>query len=376
MRMTKILVIEDEAILREEMVEWLTLEDYEAIGAEDGVIGVECALKYQPGLIVCDITMPRLDGYGVFLELHANPATAHIPFIFLSARAALEDIRRGMTLGADDYITKPFTRGELLLAIETRLEKKAAQEREFRGQIDHLEQALVQEQEERLLRAKLVGMFSHDFRNQLTVIMASATLVRDYAERLTEQRRRERMDSIEASARLLLQMLDDMLIVVQMETGSLEMKSESLNVGQFIQGIIEEFRIVSGETHQLDFDCRFRDSLVVDPRLLRQIVANLVSNAIKYSPAGSAVRITLDQRDGQYTIAVNDQGIGMPEADKQSLFNAFRRGTNVGKIAGTGLGLAIVKQALDLLGGAIEVESEVGNGTAMIVTLPCVFSNG
>jgi CheY-like chemotaxis protein len=97
--MPKILVIEDETILREEVAEWLTLEDYEAITAENGMAGLEAAFRLRPDLIACDITMPLLDGYGVLLELNTNPATADIPFIFVTARAAHEDMRRGMDLG-------------------------------------------------------------------------------------------------------------------------------------------------------------------------------------------------------------------------------------------------------------------------------------
>src|SRR5690349_8908794 len=117
--MTKILVIEDEKILREEVADWLMLEDYEAMSAEDGIAGVEAAFRHLPDLIICDITMPRLDGHGVLLELRANSTTADIPFIFVTARASYEDVRTGMDLGADDYITKPFTRLELLTAIQT-----------------------------------------------------------------------------------------------------------------------------------------------------------------------------------------------------------------------------------------------------------------
>src|SRR5258707_7943590 len=124
--MTKILVIEDEAMLRKEVLDILTFEGYEAIGAEDGLAGVECARRERPDLIVCDITMPRLDGYGVLLEIQANPATTDIPFIFVTARASHEDTRKGMASGADDYITKPFTRLDLLQAVKAPLEKKIA----------------------------------------------------------------------------------------------------------------------------------------------------------------------------------------------------------------------------------------------------------
>src|SRR5260221_10488792 len=137
--MTKILVIEDEAILRGEVAEWLTFEGYDVISAGDGVAGVECAFRDLPDLIISDITMPRLDGYGVLLEMHANAATAHIPFILVTARASHDDIRQGMALGADDYITKPFSRLELLQAVQARLVLQPELRVQLRrGKLSHL----------------------------------------------------------------------------------------------------------------------------------------------------------------------------------------------------------------------------------------------
>ena len=150
--------------------------------------------------------MPRLDGYGVLLELHANPATANLPFIFLTARAAHEDIRQGMSLGADDYITKPFTRRELLAAIQSRLVKKNGQEQKHQQEVAQLQRALAHEQEQRLLKAKLVAMFSHDFRNPLTSILMANSILRDHGDRMNAQRRLAHFNHIETSARQLVQM--------------------------------------------------------------------------------------------------------------------------------------------------------------------------
>jgi CheY-like chemotaxis protein len=122
--MTKILVIDDEPTLREEIVELLTFEDYEAVGAPDGRTGIDYALNNEMDLILCDLTMPGLDGYAVLAELRSQPKTASIPFIFMTARATQEDIRQGMALGANHYITKPFYHKDLLQAIETCLKSK------------------------------------------------------------------------------------------------------------------------------------------------------------------------------------------------------------------------------------------------------------
>lgn len=124
--MTKILVIEDEEPVRANILEILEAENFQAAGAENGQIGVELALQHQPDLIICDIMMPDLDGYEVLTTLRENPATATIPFIFLSAKVDRDDLRLGMELGADDYITKPCTCTELLSAITIRLKKHTA----------------------------------------------------------------------------------------------------------------------------------------------------------------------------------------------------------------------------------------------------------
>ncbi|HEY9873182.1 MAG TPA: EAL domain-containing protein [Candidatus Obscuribacterales bacterium] len=143
--MTKILVIEDEQPVRENILELLDAEGFDAIGAENGRIGVQLALQSVPDLVICDVMMPEVDGYGVLNALRQDPTTATIPFIFLTAKAAKADLRQGMNLGADDYLTKPFTIAELLGAIATRLQKQATlQERygialnQAKEQLDYL----------------------------------------------------------------------------------------------------------------------------------------------------------------------------------------------------------------------------------------------
>jgi YesN/AraC family two-component response regulator len=124
--MTKILVVEDEAKSREMFLECLEAEEFNAIGAENGLIGVQQAQKLLPDLVICDIVMPELDGYGVLTMLRQNPVTAIIPFIFLTAKSTKEELRYAMKLGCDDYLTKPTTVEEILTAITAQLEKQTA----------------------------------------------------------------------------------------------------------------------------------------------------------------------------------------------------------------------------------------------------------
>jgi signal transduction histidine kinase len=275
-----------------------------------------------------------------------------------------------MELGADDYITKPFTHHELLTAIRTRLEKKAIIEQTYQHDIQSLREALEIEQEQRLLKSKLVAMVSHDFRNPLSSILSSAGLLKNYSDQLDEESRLKYFDFIEMSVVQLQQMLDDMLVVAQMESTKFEIKPTLVNINQFVKRIVEEFRVIHTDTHIIHFDSDFNDDFMIDQRLFRQIIANLISNAIKYSSNEAEVRVALAKNSEDLILQVQDQGIGIAQADLEKLFVDFHRGANVGTIAGTGLGLAIVKQAVDLHGGAIHVESEVNEGTTVTVRLP------
>jgi DNA-binding response OmpR family regulator len=137
--MKKILLIEDNPEVRENTQEILTLANYDVLAAENGKVGVELAQKEKPDLIICDIMMPELDGYGVLHILSKNEQTANIPFIFLTAKTEKSDIRKGMNLGADDYLTKPFDDTDLLNAIEARLRKNAMLQKQYDVSLEGLE---------------------------------------------------------------------------------------------------------------------------------------------------------------------------------------------------------------------------------------------
>src|ERR1700744_5426251 len=134
----KVLIIEDNNDIRENVVEILELAGYTVFAANNGKAGVDLALKNMPDIILCDIMMPELDGYGVLYMLNKNPQMAAIPFIFLTAKAERVDLRKGMEMGADDYLTKPFDDIELLNAIESRLKKKEQQEQFYSRSLDNL----------------------------------------------------------------------------------------------------------------------------------------------------------------------------------------------------------------------------------------------
>lgn len=368
--MAKILVIEDESLIRDEVIDWLRFEGYEVVGAENGQLGLEAAYHETPDLIISDIAMPVMDGHEVLIEIRSSSHFDHVPFIFLTASADRDSIRKGMDMGADDYLTKPFTHSEVLNMVRTRLGKKAALDAQIQSQMGWFNAALDEEREKRLLKTRLVAMFSHDFRNPLTTILSSSNILRSYDNRLSLEQKKTQLNRIDASVHLLVQMLEDMLMVAQMESGSLVFSPQPIRLAEFVAGIVDEFRLISEGSHTLTLQADVTEPIEADPKLLRQILANLMSNALKYSPDETEVRVSVRRQDNHLTFAIEDQGIGIPEVALSHLFEPFHRASNATSVKGTGLGLTIVKQAAELHGGSIAVESQQDIGTRVIVTLP------
>lgn len=169
----KILIIEDEDTILQNVIDLLQAEKFEAIGAEEGQLGIQLALNYKPDLILCDIMMPDIDGYTVLTELQKQPLLAHIPFIFMTAKVEREDLRLGMELGADDYITKPFTPVELLSAIRARMKKQqqySSQYNEERERAKALKQKIGELEQLSQTREELLVRVTEELRDPMSNI--------------------------------------------------------------------------------------------------------------------------------------------------------------------------------------------------------------
>lgn len=370
--MTTILVIEDEKSIRDEVLDWLRFENYQVLEAENGRVGLTLAQQNKPDLILCDIAMPEMDGHEVLLEVRSNPELSHLPFIFLTASADRDSMRQGMNLGADDYLTKPFTHAEVLTAIQTRLQKQAIHELQQQKQIEMLDHAFQEERKKRLLKTRLMAMFSHDFRNPLSLILLASDILYEGERMLSPERKLHQHARIRGSVHLLLQMLDDMLLVAEMESGYLEFVPKMIHLSAFADETVKEFLLIDQGVHKITFFNQLDGLVQADRKLFRQILANLLTNAMKYSPAGTEITIYLGEDNGRIHLEVRDQGMGIPESSLPHLFEAYHRANNVKHIKGNGLGLTIVKECIDHHHGDIEVQSVLNEGTCFIVRLPLV----
>ncbi|MBE9030343.1 response regulator [filamentous cyanobacterium LEGE 11480] len=234
--------------------------------------------------------------------------------------------------------------------------------------------ALQRESELNTLKSHIVSTISHEYRSPLATILIAATTLISHQHQLPTAKQNKFLNLIALKARHLSNLVDDMLFMNQMEQGQVPVKFVPVDLAQFISERIEEYRTQAPE-HQLEFVSNGDvQAFHTDPKILGQILNNLLSNSIKYSPTGCQIDVQLYGQDAQVILVVQDQGIGIPLEDQTTLFEPFHRGSNVGTISGTGLGLSIIKSCTEMLGGNVACQSQIAQGTRMTIGLPKVLS--
>lgn len=365
--MTKILAIEDEPQIRSNIEEILQLADFQVILAKDGSEGVDLARENLPDLIVCDVMMPKLDGYGVLKALKKETATKNIPLVFLTAKADKSDFREGMGLGADDYLTKPFTPEELLEAIATRLVKKADVELQNQLQMEEL-------------RNNITHSLPHELYTPLNGIISSAAYMEEYADLLDGEEIEEMARNIKISSERLYRLTQNFLLYADLQLSLTDPeKAESLrkkNDKCFIEEGVTVVAVNQAKRgkREADLQLDLQDAMVaISPQNLGKLVEELVDNAFKFSSAGEPVKLVGTAKSETFDLKIVDRGRGMtPEQiAKIGSYMQFNRQTY--EQQGPGLGLAICKRLLELHGGELKIERKVGE-TIVSVILPTILS--
>jgi PAS domain S-box-containing protein len=234
-----------------------------------------------------------------------------------------------------------------------------------------LERSLAHEKELSELKSRFVSMASHEFRTPLATILAVTESLTTYRHRMTEEQMDRRFTNIREQVAHLKSIMDDVLQLARIQSGRVEFKPEPLNLDALCRLVVDELKSQFNRRHPVEY--RSDPTLPeqnLDKKLMRQIINNLISNAMKYSPEGKPITVTLTQEGNAILMRVQDEGIGIPEADLKHLFEPFHRAANVGTISGTGLGLSIVKESVEVHGGTIAVASQEGVGTTFTVSLP------
>jgi len=286
----RVLVIEDEPTILMNIRDTLELEGFETLGAENGRTGITMAREHIPDLIVCDIMMPHLDGYGVLLALREDPATASIPFVFLTAKASHTDIRQGMVLGADDYLTKPFSPPELINAVQTRLARQANLKQEYETKME-------------ALREGIIHMLPHELRTPLHVILGYSELLALGGESMDSSRVVAMAQAISRAGQRLSRLVENFLVYAQTE---LVFKSEDrvlairqlriaqpralieFTARQWAQALHRELDLAV-VVHEVPFVKIMQDSL---KKIVEELVAYCSARSATRSPACTLLMIS------------------------------------------------------------------------------------
>lgn len=362
----KILIVEDEPIIAMDIKGRLQRLGYKVSAiADSGNSAIADAHQFAPDLILMDIQLEG-DMNGIQAAIYIRQQF-NIPVVFLTAHADNLTIEEAKLAHPFGYIVKPFESHDLKTAIEIALSRYQA---ELATQ-----KALDRERRLNELKSLFVSIVSHELRNPLTSIQLALDMLKDPLGKLSPEIRLKRIKRAETSIVRITELLDDVLIIGDVESGSFKFQPSLLNISEWCSDLVEEFQnrqkvrsdIVL--TIQTEYPTT-SNFYYLDQKLLHHIVINLISNAIKYSPPQSQVKLNVICASDSVTFEVEDRGIGISEEDQVDLFSPFHRGKNVKQIPGTGLGLAIVKQCVEAHKGSITVKSKLGLGTTFMATLP------
>jgi len=362
----QILVVEDQDLLLMAIRDVLEMEGYQVITAGDGVEGLQVMERFVPDLIVADISMPRMDGYKFFEVVHSRPEWVPIPFVFLTARAEKEDRLRGKAMGAEDYLVKPFDPQELLVVVRSRIGRAEAIREATEGEFEDLKQ-------------QIITLLSHELRTPLTSVYGYTELALEDAAGLPSSEFQQYLVGIRRGADRLRTLVEDLLLIIRLDTGQLEREFRLLatlrhNLGEIVTRTVNLYTAQAAR-EKIDLEIDIAPNLppvLIYENFFTDALGRLLDNAIKFSRGkGSRVTVSVKSDDDGVEIAVADEGVGMSAQGVAHLFERFRQ-INREKMEqqGIGLGLSIVKALITSMEGDIGVMSELGVGSTFTIRLP------
>ena len=359
----KILVIDDSPEVREIVQETLRFSGLDVFAAEDGKLGVELARRQLPDLILCDINMPNLDGFGTLSFLRKDAATALIPFIFLTGASDKVNFRRGMELGADDFLAKPFNAHELMAAVTSRLAKQ---------------ETLAQHSEKKLneLRGNISLALPHELRTPLNGILGLSSILMEDYQTMPAPEIFETAKFINQAAQRLHRLTENFLVYAQIELINADPQraaafrgTETTEVSNLIASAARDKAAAFGRETDLNLLSQ-PVRLAVGPDHLRKIVEELVDNAFKFSEPGKPVIVHAGPSSRGFACSITDQGRGLTPEQIAAVGAHMQFARKFYEQQGAGLGLFIARRLSELYGGSLSIQSYPNQTTTVRVELP------
>ena len=361
-----LLVVDDDPVNVELLCDLLEALEYRALGVHRGEAALEAARERQPDLVLLDVMMPGMNGYEVCRRLKADPATAGIPVVFVTALSDTEDKVQAIEAGGDDFLTKPFNRPVLVARIRSLLRLKAAG--------DELERSYRKLQELERLKDDLMRMVVHDLKSPLAGVMGSLEMVTDGDfGPLTPPQRRLLADAHDRAADVLL-MIDNLLELARLEESRVQLQPRDVDVSLLLQEVAADWAVRAGQQGaRVTAAAAGTLAARADEGLLRRVLANLVGNALKHGGDGVTVRLLAGAGEGpgEVRFTVADDGPGIAPEHHEAIFRKWQSlGTAAGPEGSSGLGLTFCKLAVEAHGGRIWVHSRPGEGAAFHFVVP------
>jgi signal transduction histidine kinase len=359
----RILCIEDDPQMR--LIVGMALEGagYEMEEAADGKQGLNRAMETAPDLILCDINMPGMNGFETLEELRKHKSTSYIPFIFMTGDSPRKYLRKGMNLGANDFIMKPIDMEDLIKAVQVRLQEVDRNKEE--------RQKAVADLSESITRA-----LPHELRTPMTGILGLAELLKIQANEMTPSDVKDLAELLYTSAVRMNQTLEKFWIHTQcllLPNDNVKLSASRLigtkNVDLIIRRIAEELALAHKRSIDLTLDLAPL-SIAISERYFEQVVSQIIENAFKFSTDGTSVSISTAIKNTVGLIFVKDRGRGMSEDQIQKIHAFMQFDRERHEQQGLGLGLMIAKRLLKIHDGKLEITSELGQGTTITITLP------
>ncbi len=362
----RILAVDDDRINLRIIGGILRNEGYEIAEAGSGEQALEVYAAFQPNLVLLDVMMPGIDGFATCRTLKKAYGDKCAPVIFVTAKSEADDVVMGFDAGGVDYLTKPFRPKEVVARIRTHLSNQQLVEQQ-KHLVDQLSKANAD-------KDRFLGMCAHDLRNPLSSIRGLAELMDENAIGELTAEQREIVQTIHGASQSMLQLVNELLDVATIEAGHLKLDKAPTSVVEIVERSVHLSNMEAAKKNtRIEIVKSNGDPMVdVDRNKIRQVVDNLISNAVKYSPRGSIITVLIHANDSVAGFAVRDSGPGVPEHERHKLFKDFGRlsAQPTGGEKSTGLGLAICRKIVEAHSGTIGVNSVPGRGAEFFVNLP------